>query len=64
MDCNAHTFYLNPENGIFNVIERVKLTKRRSVICLAFVPNVSSLDAAVRYAISYNIVVVTNAGKD
>ena len=64
MDCNAHSFFNKAERGILHVIRRVKETRRRSIICLAFVPNVSSLDALVRYAISSNIVVVTNAGKD
>ena len=64
IDCNDKTFLRYAEKAILYVINRAIKTGRRSVISLAFVPTVSSLDGAVRLAISHNVVVVTAAGKD
>ena len=64
IDCNGRGLLSNVERGIYHVIQRANITRRRSVISLGFTISAQGLEEAVRDAISNNIVVVTSAGND
>ena len=62
--CSDHGVMSDIERGIYHVIQRAKITGRRSVISLGFSLAIPGLYEAVRNAISNNVVVVSSAGND
>ena len=64
MNYNHGGLMSNAAKGIYHVIQRAKITGRRSVITLAFVIAHPGLGEAVKNAISHNIVVVSSTGND
>ena len=62
--CGGSVSFVDLINGIDHVINRVKFTKRRSVIAIAISgPPNTATDSIVEEAVKENIVVVAAAGE-
>ena len=64
ISCQGYGSFIEVVNGIGHVINRTKLTKRRSVIAMALTgPPNTATDRVVEAAVKENIVVVAAAGE-